>query len=419
MIKPFAKALGLSQSTTSLERSISYTKGIFVLLDVLGFKNMVTKAEEDSSQIREIYSLLQDSHRWVRALSNPKQKRAKSVKLLDQILSLIQRQPKHSLQLTEHKDHQAFSSHMFSDTITVSCRLHSIEYISEAMVWAARYQFLMLRYKRAFVRGAIVYDNFYDEDDIVFGPAVMQAADLEKDKAIWPRVLVDSSIISEFSQEGAERDIIPIIQWDDESKLFYLDYLGLFFLVFTRIKLSQRVSHMKEDLLDPFQVLEIHRDGVQKLANDAKAEIVLSKREKLRCKYQYLAKYHNRTIEAQMVGAQEQLGLIQELQKMTQAARVAGTAPGDILVEFKTYIENLRKKEAPMDRSTERNRSYAPPPDTLLDIAMLNVDESQFTREAEKLDDIGEFLLLCESSMIQLRKAQGKIRNLKVDEDIP
>lgn len=91
----------------------------------------------------------------------------------------------------------------FSDCVVVSAPLDDGR---GALVIANYAQFLALDLlaKRLLTRGAIVIGDLYHEREIVLGPALVEAYQLENKKAIYPRILVTSDV-RQGVQEAALR----------------------------------------------------------------------------------------------------------------------------------------------------------------------------------------------------------------------
>ena len=69
-------------------------------------------------------------------------------------------------------------------------------------------------------RGAISIGGLYHDENIVFGPALVTAYLLEKEKANYPRVIFDERTISQFSSDVNQR-----IRTADDGVAYY-DFLG-------------------------------------------------------------------------------------------------------------------------------------------------------------------------------------------------
>lgn len=70
-------------------------------------------------------------------------------------------------------------------------------------------------------RGGITLGDFYIDDTIVWGKALVQAHEIEEHKAIFPRVIIDGSILNIYEQP---KDRISRLAKDVDGS-YYIDYL--------------------------------------------------------------------------------------------------------------------------------------------------------------------------------------------------
>jgi hypothetical protein len=66
------------------------------------------------------------------------------------------------------------------------------------------------------VRGAVTYGDLYHKDNVVFGPALLEAVDIEQNEAFYPRIIVS---------EGA-RDHCSKLLSDERYKIVIEDHTG-------------------------------------------------------------------------------------------------------------------------------------------------------------------------------------------------
>lgn len=61
----------------------------------------------------------------------------------------------------------------------------------------------LIEKERIFVRGSIVCGNMYCKNDVIFGPALSKAYTLEKEIAVYPRIIINKQLIeNELSKMG-------------------------------------------------------------------------------------------------------------------------------------------------------------------------------------------------------------------------
>jgi hypothetical protein len=61
-------------------------------------------------------------------------------------------------------------------------------------------------------RGAAVLGDLYHRDNVIFGPALVEAADIEAREAIYPRILLSSAVIKEWDNTDSVRDSTLVIK---------------------------------------------------------------------------------------------------------------------------------------------------------------------------------------------------------------
>ena len=397
--------------TSETRPQAEYQRGLFFLIDTLGFKRLVERAGDNPAYVTELWSLLFTSQEWIKRISSPRS-HSVSLALSETVGIAAQVGSQQSPEIERIEiDPRAYTWHVFSDTITGSCPLYSTEYIFDTIVWAILYQYRMGRYRQALVRGALAFGHFYDHDNIVFGPAVVKAAELEKHKAIWPRIVVDPSVKDRLTSAKSRRDFDQMVVQDDKGTM-YLDYLGFLFDMSTLIKLCQRNGTIQDDPLNignPFEIFEVHRALIEKLASDSRAETKRKNRDKLARSCHALAEYHNSSVDRQVASAPEMLGHFDRLVHLITAARDRGMTSSQIK---EAVGEHLKKEVQEALRVKDESVIWK---NSLLTAALLAIDKDQHEREARRHDDIGELLLLNKTLAKRLREARRTILNLKVE----
>ena len=141
-----------------------YSKYLIVFLDVLGFKKMVERSESGTRELDKINKILQE---------------------IKQIKTQLDKSPQN---IPKPK------MTIFSDSILLSRLDPDIESLIATISVAARLQLVVIK-AGGFLRGATVIDDFYQSGDIAFGPALVKAFEMESKLAIWPRVIVNYSVL--------------------------------------------------------------------------------------------------------------------------------------------------------------------------------------------------------------------------------
>lgn len=185
-------------------------------LDILGYSNFINSAteEEGNDYLRNI----------VKAFS---EKNFDTFKVFEVFFN-------------HYFDTQLFSepiikTKLFSDNILVfvKCVENEIENAKNlAMLLAGitTLQKILLSYNKLLCRGGIVKGLFFENENFVFGKALVEAANYEK-KAIYPRIILEKDLIGYYypilQQDESLRSFIKSLVLKDND-VYFLNYLWLF-----------------------------------------------------------------------------------------------------------------------------------------------------------------------------------------------
>ncbi|HKG38781.1 MAG TPA: hypothetical protein VKB25_07310 [Conexibacter sp.] len=131
-----------------------------------------------------------------------------------------------------------------------------------------------------FVRGGLSLGSLHVSDHVLFGPALVEAYDLESRAAVHPRIVLSRPAAE--TQRGTAGG--SMLMCDDDGQTF-VDYLGATF----------------QEPEDPYPVLQGHRDTVVDRLH------VTRRRKRQWEKYRWLAEYHNAVMRRQLPKAGELL----------------------------------------------------------------------------------------------------------------
>jgi hypothetical protein len=115
----------------------------------------------------------------------------------------------------------------FSDAVVVSYLAREAGGLSD-MLYDVLHLHLQLVRRGLLVRGAITKGLLHHDDDFVFGPALNEAAELEK-VAMYPRVIVDRDLLAEaelIPGKGVPRSPDSLVAQDLDG-LYYVDYFAV------------------------------------------------------------------------------------------------------------------------------------------------------------------------------------------------
>ena len=154
-----------------MDLNCKYEKKILVFFDVLGFKDMVQRKYKDKPEkIKEILNMMH-------VLSSPSYT-SELIIFSDSVINILEIKPKYN----EHG--QTFADYLnviFNNIATIQVNMFGLYGV--------------------LIRGSIVIGDIYyeRENNLLFGPALVDAYELESKYSIYPRFLIGKSIVDEIS----------------------------------------------------------------------------------------------------------------------------------------------------------------------------------------------------------------------------
>jgi hypothetical protein len=153
----------------------------------------------------------------------------------------------------------------FSDNLAIASPLGHMDTDGalRILIYAvARYQSQMLRQSK-FTRGGLTTGPLYARNDIIIGPALVAAVELEEQVSVFPRVLVDDATIKLV--QGMWRDSLLAV--DGDGRVF--------------------INYLREELSYPDAISHVRQVITSALNSDAASS------RSIREKYVWLAQYFN------------------------------------------------------------------------------------------------------------------------------
>ena len=111
----------------------------------------------------------------------------------------------------------------FSDSLVVSISVDDIDSLDVELLEI--YYLIINSIRKGFLlRGAVVYGKLIHTNDIIFGPALVDAYHRESDMAKYPRVIIDDAILRDLNDlpNDVPREHRNFIQYDNDG-LYYID----------------------------------------------------------------------------------------------------------------------------------------------------------------------------------------------------
>ena len=190
-------------------RDAAYREALLVYIDVLGFRKLIETSATDPSTVPTILNVLrelkQQTSEGGRVIREEGKQRPTSI----------------------------FRAFNFSDLTVRATYIDTSTNYVDVLKWEFLYlssiQVRLTCQSDILLRGGISIGQISMEpeqsvaDDILFGPALVRSYALEKDAAIWPRIIVDAPVIEMIKKY--EGSLWPEYVHKDADGQFFLDYL--------------------------------------------------------------------------------------------------------------------------------------------------------------------------------------------------
>lgn len=175
-----------------MENSIQYEDRIVCFLDLLGFKDTVSKSGENTEVFNRINTAL-------------------------------------DLFLNFEKD-QSTQVTCFSDSVVISFLVNDKSMLFHTLLNLQYLIFDILTKSSLLVRGAISYGKLVHTDTKIFGEGLIKAYELESKFAIYPRIIIDKDVIELGKMNGRhqrklEKEYILGLLRPDVDGFYFIDYL--------------------------------------------------------------------------------------------------------------------------------------------------------------------------------------------------
>jgi len=178
-----------------------YRKVLLTYLDILGFRELIRQSALDASKVHEILNILRIA----------KRKGTRGIAAAD----------------SEGGTKTITRAVNFSDLIL------RITYIDQASDLIVRLNMELMKLAGIqceltsqygiLLRGAISLGALYDNDDFVFGPALVNSYELEERTAVFPRIVIASDLVEATTKETAQ--VWPSLVRRGEDAAYFVDYL--------------------------------------------------------------------------------------------------------------------------------------------------------------------------------------------------
>jgi hypothetical protein len=222
----------------------TYTNKYVLFLDILGFKSKVETSRNNPICAKEIHDVLADMQKRVE----------KQFEGVD------------DFQLT-----------LFSDSLYLTAPFD--DGVKNNLIWfleTASLTINSLLFHDFYTRGAITAGECFHRGPLCYGPAVVDAYELEEHVANWPRVIVDDAAIGlNIVQQDNDAEALNALLQEDGHR-FYLDSLSNF---------------------DDYDSKDEYKDLLQAVCTHTESNLRNNTNEHVRSKYEAFAEYFNSSID--------------------------------------------------------------------------------------------------------------------------
>ena len=238
------------------KRHLDYSLHLVAYIDILGFRELIEEKDPNfiSKAIRQVRDVTKPN------VHTNKYKKENYVIFSDLIV--------HTVPFADNSDKWK----------PFEIVLNQIKYI--ALVQA------VLIEKDLWVRGAITVGDMERSYGIPFGPGLITAYELERDQAIFPRIIIDEKLLETLEENGLlegtndkklMKRLFKCLRRDDDG-LVFIDYLGF-------------MAHvLKSDAADFPQLVATHKKLIEKNLHKFRHK------KRVLSKYLWLRKYHNAVV---------------------------------------------------------------------------------------------------------------------------
>lgn len=208
----------------------NYENRIVLFLDILGFKKIIEETMDKENENFEKTSFL--------------------IETINEMTKIAGITPKETTKNVTQ----------FSDSIVISFKENDTKEIPKLFYNLQRLISNLLA-REILCRGAISYGKLYHKDNLIFGPALVDAYETESQAALYPRIILDKSLLDimefhyslenthQYRKISFESDIDSYLKIDTDDK-FYVDYFSGLVMFFEGEKLFNVYSKLRKLIIN-------------------------------------------------------------------------------------------------------------------------------------------------------------------------
>lgn len=182
--------------------SSKYEDRIIAFIDILGFSNIIKHTNISSQELNNLGSALNYIHNYFNEVQG------------------------------DYEDPSVFQLSQFSDSIVISVSMkHSLE-MTTIFKHLKNIQINLIQ-RNILLRGGIVKGKLIHTDDLLLGPGMINAYNLESKCALHPRIVIDPGVLWQFGRIDGKKQDIKLKDFDYEQSfkkeadgIYYIDYFN-------------------------------------------------------------------------------------------------------------------------------------------------------------------------------------------------
>ncbi|MBI3479721.1 MAG: hypothetical protein HY016_05100 [Nitrosomonadales bacterium] len=253
--------------------SLTFTEHIVAFIDILGFKEIVSRSEKDDKQLQQILECLEFikghevSDKWglqyIEIEESAQKKGVQRFKIGDDVQCTC-----------------------FSDSIAVSVPVsdNSVNEVVSTLVANLAYMGARLLTEGVLIRGGVTVGNIIHQNGgVIIGQALIDAHELEKTLAMYPRIILSNELIGRLNYPiNFKSESYPYHQYLTRFKDGCVGFSQLRFFQVIQSWVAMTDGHLKEGLNKSRQTI------IDGLNHSAEHPHVYAKYEWLRVQYEEL-----------------------------------------------------------------------------------------------------------------------------------
>lgn len=183
--------------------TVQYEKRLVAFIDILGFKEIISNSQKDSSKIDLIYSVLTFLKNWEKS-------EFWSLKFVEVEMDAQKKG------VSKFDIRGKTNTTAFSDSIVVSVKVEDdINEMVSTLIANLAYAGAILLEKGILIRGGLTLgDIIHESNGVVFGQGLIDAFMLETKNAKYPRIVLSDKLVAELNYPiDSKRDRYPYHQY--------------------------------------------------------------------------------------------------------------------------------------------------------------------------------------------------------------